>query len=211
MTADRRRRISALNDDTEVALRFRAKAELRKRLRAIRRQIPKAKRNERSEAIARQLKTLAAWTNARTIAGFVAMGDEPNPATALDSARDAGSRIALPRVEESGTRMTFRLAEAELETHPLGFRQPGPEAALVEPSEIDLVLVPALAADVRGHRLGYGGGFYDRALPNFGQAIAVALVFHFQLMAELPNTPGDVPVRWVVTDQGVYEADAGLE
>ena len=225
MTADRRRTIPTLNDEAELALRFRAKAELRKRLRAIRRKIPVANRNERSEAIAGQLKALSAWTNARTIAGFVAMGDEPNPAVALDSARDAGSRIVLPRVE-SETDMTFRAAKAhsaeahsakarsakaELETHPLGFKQPGADAPIVAPSEIDLVLVPALAADVRGHRLGYGGGFYDRALPNFGHATTVALVFHFQLMAELPNTPGDVPVRWVVTDQGIYEAKPELE
>ena len=193
-----------------MALRFRAKTELRKRLRAIRRQIPVANRNERSEAIAAQLKALPAWTQARTIAGFVAMGDEPNPAAALESARGAGSRIVLPRVEPE-TDMTFHAAETELETHPLGFKQPSADALLVGPSEIDLVLVPALAADVRGHRLGYGGGFYDRALPNFGHATTVALVFHFQLMAELPNTPGDVPVRWVVTDQGIYEADAGME
>ena len=200
-------RVPPLDDDAETVLRFRAKQELRKRIRLIRRRIPPEHRERRSKAITAALEPLPVWQNARTIAGYAAMPDEVDPSTLLSEARHAGRRIALPRVEADGTTMTFRVAEEDLELHPLGFRQPAADSSPIVPSEIDVILVPALAVDLRGHRLGYGGGFYDRTLPTLGHATAVALVFHFQLMAELPNTSGDVAVQFVVTDEGVFEAD----
>ena len=84
------------------------------------------------------------------------------------------------------------------------FFEPPPDAAPAERGQIDLLIVPALAVAADGHRLGYGSGFYDATLPDFcPPARALAVVFDFQLLGELPATDNDVPVALVVTDRRV--------
>ena len=92
-----------------------------------------------------------------------------------------------------------------MEERGLGFREPSADAPLAE--HLDVVIVPALAVDGRGFRLGYGAGFYDRALPRYRPpARAVAVIFDFQLAPELPIGPHDVAVDTIVTDARLLEA-----
>ena len=71
-----------------------------------------------------------------------------------------------------------------------------------------MILVPGVAFDARGFRIGYGGGFYDRALPRYRPpARAIGVAFDFQLAAEIPNADHDVPVDRVVTDVRVLDAE----
>jgi len=89
----------------------------------------------------------------------------------------------------------------DLVAHPLGFLEPnatGPAA-----SELDLVVVPALAVTRRGERLGYGGGHYDRALTRLSGVETVAVVYASELLDSLPTEPHDRRVRWVVTEDEV--------
>ena len=65
--------------------------------------------------------------------------------------------------------------------------------------------MPALAFDVRGHRIGYGHGYYDRLLPRLPRALNVAVGYDFQLVSELPDTEGDIAVDWLVTDARTLE------
>ena len=123
---------------------------------------------------------------------------------ALDARlRERGVRVAYPAVDPETGAMTFRFVEhpdAMLEQG-FGFREPAmrePEAA---PGDVDVVVVPALAVDPRGHRIGYGAGYYDRTLPRFvPPAVSVAVAFDFQLVAELPETEHDVTAQWILTD-----------
>jgi 5-formyltetrahydrofolate cyclo-ligase len=88
-----------------------------------------------------------------------------------------------------------------------GFREPSLDDPEAVRGEVEAVVVPALAADPSGHRIGYGAGYYDRTLPRFAPpAVAVAVVFDFQLVAEVPTTDGDVRVDWIVTDTRVMKA-----
>jgi 5-formyltetrahydrofolate cyclo-ligase len=87
------------------------------------------------------------------------------------------------------------------------FRQPAASAPPIADASIDLVLVPALAVDERGHRIGYGKGFYDRLLPRLA-ALRVALVFDFERIVEVPVRAGDVPVDVIVTDERVIRTGA---
>jgi 5-formyltetrahydrofolate cyclo-ligase len=106
--------------------------------------------------------------------------------------------------------MTLRFVE-----HPdamqilgFGFREPSLDDPEVAPGELDAIVVPALAADPRGHRIGYGAGYYDRTLPRFcPPAVSVAVVFDFQLVAEVPSMEPDVTVGWVVTDTRILRAE----
>jgi 5-formyltetrahydrofolate cyclo-ligase len=72
-------------------------------------------------------------------------------------------------------------------------------------AQVDLVLVPALAFDARGYRLGYGKGFYDRLLPQLARAERVGLAFELSLLPQLPNEDHDVAVHRVVTEKRVIE------
>ena len=84
--------------------------------------------------------------------------------------------------------------------------EPPEDAARIEASEVDLVIVPALALDERGARIGYGAGYYDQLLPQLQRAVRIGVVFDFQLVAEVPETEGDERVDLVVTDERIIES-----
>lgn len=191
------------DDAMELELRHRAKRELRKRMRSVRTAVPAQARQARSSRIADRVRHLEAWSAARMVAGYVAMRGEADPAALLEEARAAGRAVVLPRVDwESETMHMHRVdTTTDLEESGMGFLQPRAEAPRVDAGEIELVLVPALAADDRGYRIGWGKGFYDRLLPLMRRASRVCLVFDFQLVAEVPNTPGDERVDHLVTDE----------
>lgn len=195
----------------ENQIRLQAKRELRKRMRALRAALPSVAIAERSARIERAVTAMPAWQSARTVALFSSLPDEVQTAGLLAAARAAGKRVALPAVTDAPV-LTFRTYFDNGREFPLvigkyGIAEPADHAPHVDLASIDLVLVPALAVDLRGHRIGYGGGYYDRTLPGAPQASRVAVVFDFQLIAEVPDLTGDVPVHWIVTDRRVLQAE----
>ena len=98
------------------------------------------------------------------------------------------------------------LGDFPLTPGPWGIEEPGADAPRVAPEAIDLVVVPCLAVDAAGHRLGYGRGYYDRTLAGLGRAVTTAVAFDFQRIAEVPSEPHDVAVTWVVTDRTTLRA-----
>lgn len=191
-----------LDPMVELALRHRVKAQIRQRMRAVRRALPTEARAERSGRIAERVRGLDGWGSAQVVAGYVAMRGEVDPAHLLEEARSAGKAVLLPRLDWEAESLHLHRVDAgvELEESGMGFLQPPASAPIVPEADVDLVLVPALAADPRGYRIGWGKGFYDRLLPGMTKALRVALVFDFQLVSEVPDTPGDEPVDLVVTD-----------
>jgi len=192
----------------ELALRYQAKALLRKRIRGVRAALPPRAVAERSARIVASLEALPAVAQAAAVALFWPIeGRNEVDLTALDARlRAAKKRVAYPSIDPDTRVMTFRFVDdpAAMEERGLGFLDPGPAAP--EAPALDVVVVPALVVDPRGHRIGYGAGFYDRALPRFAPpARAVAVVFSFQVLAEVPVTEGDVPVSLVVTDDRVID------
>ncbi|CAN5409718.1 5-formyltetrahydrofolate cyclo-ligase [soil metagenome] len=197
----------------------RAKAELRKRLRGLRNTHPESAIAARSQRIVARLEELAVMKTAKCIALFWPIEARREvDLRPLDRAlRERGVRVAYPAIappaqENEPPSMTSRYsAEAQLEERGLGFRDPSPETE--EATMLDLVVVPALAADARGHRLGYGAGYYDRTLPRYAPPATTAIVvFDFQLLAEVPILDGDVACDFIVTDTrtlAASPADAG--
>jgi 5-formyltetrahydrofolate cyclo-ligase len=191
----------------EDMLRRRVKAELRKRMRGLRGTLPATACAERSGRIAERLLALPPIARARSVALFWPMtGRREVDLRSLDERlRKLGARVAYPAVadDDSGA-MSFRFVGepgSMIESPTLGVRQPGPDDPEVAPGELDAIVVPALGVDPSGHRIGYGGGYYDRALPRFAPpAATVAVAFDFQLLVEVPWTAGDVRVEHVVTD-----------
>jgi 5-formyltetrahydrofolate cyclo-ligase len=184
--------------DAEIVLR--AKAELRKRLRALRNTTPASALAKRSERIVLALAALEPIAKASRVALFwpIEARHEVDLRALDESLRARGVEIAYPSIEPSGE-MTFRNATvAELAEDPLGFRCA--PASAPEPSALDAIVIPALALDGSGNRLGYGAGFYDRALPRFAPTKKIGVVYDFQLLVEVPVSPTDVAMDYVVTD-----------
>lgn len=189
----------------EDLLRHRVKVELRKRMRGLRKALPAQACSERSARISTHLEALPAFVRARAIALFWPMQErhevDLRPLSA--SLHDRGVGVAFPRVDPRTGEMGFHFVTdvSRMVDGPGGLREPAPEERAAEPGALDVIVVPALALDPRGHRIGYGRGHYDRALPAFAPpATTVGVAFDFQLVSEVPNMEGDVPVGWVVTD-----------
>ena len=123
---------------------------------------------------------------------------------ALDAAlRAAGRRVAYPRVVADARPLGF--AEATLDdlvAAPLGLREPAATAALLSAAELAAIVVPGVAFDRAGHRLGYGRGHYDATLAASRSAYAIGVAFDCQIVAPLDAEPHDVAVRAVITESG---------
>jgi 5-formyltetrahydrofolate cyclo-ligase len=141
----------------------------------------------------------------RVVAGYWPIGAEADPLPALQDLRAAGVTIALPCIE--GADLTFReLGDPDaLEPGPKGTSQPATSQPLVRPQAL---IVPLLAFDLRGARLGYGKGYYDRALRTLragGPIFAVGLAFEAQRVDILPWEEWDEPLDGVVTEVRIRE------
>jgi 5-formyltetrahydrofolate cyclo-ligase len=133
------------------------------------------------------------------VAGTIAINDELDADPLLSRLAGLGARIVLPRVEADGA-MTFRDAsKATLEKGPFGLTQPSATAEIVRPN---LVLTPLLAFDLRGRRLGYGKGHYDRAVTQLratGRIFYLGLAYAQQQVDAVPVERHDVLLDWVET------------
>lgn len=181
------------------------KGELRKRMRGLRKTLPASACAERSARIVERLSALPPVAQSRSIALFWPIEERHEvDLRDLDARlRERGVRIAYPAVDPETRAMSFRFVEqtGSMIEQGFGFREPSQDSPEATPGTLDVVVVPALAVDPTGHRLGYGAGYYDRTLPAFApSAITIAVAFDFQLLVEIPFTAGDVPVSWIVTD-----------
>ena len=196
-------------DETEPAesqLRQRAKRALRNQMRAVRNALPESACDARSAEIHQRLFGLAELEHAATLLAFASIHNEVRTRPSIVAAWSAAKRVALPRVV--GNQLSLHLIDAETPLVPGAFRIPEPaeDAVRIEPDEIDFALLPALAVDPRGYRIGYGGGYYDRLIPRLTKACTCALAYDFQLISEVPELPFDVAVDLVVTDRRVIRA-----
>ena len=141
------------------------------------------------------------WLGARIVAGYFPMKDEIDPAEALAAARSAGCDTALPAFVERDSRMSFHGGEAD-EIGPWGVRQPSPGSPPLHP---DLVLVPCIAVDGCGNRIGQGKGHYDRALAALregGSTKVIGIGWGLQLIDDIL-----VPDAWDIPLDGFASPD----
>jgi 5-formyltetrahydrofolate cyclo-ligase len=184
-----------------------SKAALRERLREARSGVADAVRAAEARALSEHLQR--AVSAASTVCAYVPVGTEPGSIEMLDMLLRCSARVLLPvaRTTADGTPMRLRWAEYRpggLVGGPWGLLEP-PEPWLPESviAEAGLVVVPALAVDRRGVRLGRGRGFYDRSLDGRNpRARLVAMVRDAELVDELPADPHDVPMTHAITPRG---------
>jgi 5-formyltetrahydrofolate cyclo-ligase len=148
---------------------------------------------------------LAAYGRLGCIAAYVGVGTEPPTLPMLDALRSAGIRVLLPVITGDALDWAAYDGPASLAEGPLGLAEPAGvrlgEAALLE---AEVVLVPALAVDRRGHRLGRGRGYYDRALAAV-TAPVVAVVYDDDVVDDVPVEAHDRDVDGWLTPSGYYD------
>jgi 5-formyltetrahydrofolate cyclo-ligase len=179
------------------------KAALRTRLRAMRDAIPPTEQADKAGRIEERLMSLDAVRLARTLLVFYAFGSEVATRNLMARLLEEGRRVLLPYMDAEGIAAAeVRPGDALVETT-YGPKEPSRRVA-VDPTEIDLVVVPGLAFDREGYRVGYGGGAYDRYLTRLrSNATKVGIAFHAQVVESVPRGPGDQPVDLVVTEREV--------
>ena len=139
------------------------------------------------------------------VAGYLPVRSEVDPRPAMLALAGLGYGLCVPVVEAAGRPLGFRRWTPGAATEPGAFGIEVPVAG--EPVDPDLVLVPMLAFDARGHRLGYGGGFYDRtiaALRARRPLVALGLAYAGQAVPEVPAGKTDMRLDGIVTEDGVF-------
>ena len=147
-----------------------------------------------SQLIRRHLQNSALWEEAQVVFGFIALPGEPDW---LGDYSPENKLMGFPRIGEQGT-LSFHCGTA-FEVGALGVRQPTGGAVAPSP---DLVLVPGLAFDSRGARLGRGRGFYDRWLSENPAVKALGVCFKCQIVERVPSEPHDARVHAILTEEG---------
>ena len=163
-----------------------------------------------AEHITAQLLAMPAYRRAQTVMGYMSFGTEFDTASFVQQILNAGKRLVLPRVDKLARKlMLYQVKELrDLEAGVWGIREPRIDSPLVSLNEIEFMLMPGVAFDRAGNRLGYGAGFYDRLLadaavtiqPQTPAATRVAAVFSLQVVGIVPTAEHDQRVDFIITE-----------
>jgi 5-formyltetrahydrofolate cyclo-ligase len=205
-TSGRTRWLASLDDGSNVDAIAQEKSELRRAVQARRDALPADWRKAAAAAIAAREFPLAIVPGT-IVSGFMPLKSEINPLPLMRKLADAGARLALPAVAGRGQPLIMRGWQwgEPLAAGVWGIREPMPEAPQVEP---EILLVPLLAFDRSGHRIGYGAGYYDLTIAQLRakkQIAAVGLAFAVQELSRVPTTAFDAPLDLVLTEKDTID------
>jgi 5-formyltetrahydrofolate cyclo-ligase len=177
------------------------KSELRAKIRARLNGISAAGREAASRKLCEKLKERSFFQNAATVLFFAPLPDEADVWPLLQDALDMGKTVALPHFDTALQNYAARRVknlQSEIVTGQFWVREPKSNCAKIPLDKIDLILVPGVAFDLRGNRLGHGNGFYDRLLAEF-RGVKCGIAFDEQIVKEVPAGKPDVPVDFILT------------
>lgn len=165
-----------------------------------RQSLPATEWRAKSDRLCHQLQSVSIFATARTILAYSSFRQEPDLSLLLAQHYCWG----LPRcVGKALVWHQFQPGDL-LQTGAYGIVEPLPDAPEITTAAVDLILVPAVACDRQGYRLGYGGGYYDRLLssPEWAAKPAIGIVFDFAYLPQLPVDPWDKPLQAICTETG---------
>ena len=177
------------------------KIALRKQIRTLLQKISPEAREAASAQIRAQLKGQSIWKNAGSILFFAPVSDEVDVWPLLEESLNTGKTAALPRfdlADRSYVAGRVRNLRSEIVRGEFGIREPASQCSEIPFGRFDLVLVPGVAFDLHGHRLGRGRGFYDRLLSEVG-GIKCGVAFDEQIVGEVPVGTLDIQVNYILT------------
>ena len=178
------------------------KKDLRKAIRLRKAECPEKERRVMSETLCRKMLRHERWATADTVLLYHALSDEVDTALLRDAALEDGKRVLLPVVVGDDLELRVYTGAESLRDGAYGIMEPIGECFPVSRyGEVALVVVPGMAFDGEGHRLGRGKGYYDRLLPRLPRARKVGLCFAFQRLECVPAEPHDVLMDDVVSSE----------
>jgi 5-formyltetrahydrofolate cyclo-ligase len=159
-----------------------------------------------SRAVRAALRAWPVYREARTVASYLPFGSEAD----LAPLHGDGKRFAAPRTPARGRTLRFHALGGPLERHRFGMDEPRADAEVVDDDAFDLILVPGLAFDRFGGRIGYGGGYYDAWLATVPTQVPRVGIAHPALLAaRLPHEPHDAPLSHLALPGGVVPCTPG--
>ena len=173
------------------------KQELRKAIRQRKRAMTPEEIESRSQALCRKFLESEDYRRAETIYGYLPYNQEVRTVPILEKALADGKRVAVPKVYGDEMKFIYLDNLTQVEAGYAGIPEPVADGPVAE-DETALVLMPGLAFDPQGHRIGYGGGFYDKFLSREPNHPTLALCYDFQMLPHLDTEEHDIPVDTVL-------------
>jgi len=188
-----------------------AKNELRERMRAVRDAIDSSEASRACVTAADHAFTAVVDHAPSMVAVYSAVRSELNTGALVDKLFAAGIAVAFPRVVRGKQRMGFHLVRelAELTPGYAGILEPPTHLPVVPVENIDLFIIPGIAFDAQGNRLGWGRGHYDVTLAENAHAVRVGFAFDTQVIDAVPSTSYDLPMDLVITEHRALQTGRG--
>lgn len=157
--------------------------------------------------ICHHIETWTVFQKAKVILSYLAMGSEVDLLSIMEN--NPQKNWLIPRILPKGHMLLHPYDPGRLLRHRFGMLEPDPALPVIPAGQVELVLTPGLAYDLHGWRLGYGGGFYDRFLSGQQHLVSLGVTYQALLQAILPHEDYDVPVQYLVTENGVEFISTG--
>jgi 5-formyltetrahydrofolate cyclo-ligase len=181
-----------------------AKEQIRQAALDARRALTDEYRKEASATIFSRLRIFPPCGQAQGIGLYVGREDEVDTVPVIEWAAGRSKKVAVPRVEGEGLSFCSIDTIDDLAPGAFGILEPVNGRPLMAVTELDLIIVPGVAFDNRGGRIGYGKGFYDRNLVGY-TGITVGLAFEAQMVEAVPQDDFDIPVDVVITESAIHD------
>ncbi len=179
------------------------KRAFRQRMKELRAQVSPEDRSQIEATLQRRLFLSPEWARADLVGLTISFGTEWDTRGIIARAWEEGKKVASPVTISKTRQLDFRVFSSfdELVAGYAGILEPNHDSCpLVAPQDIDLLIVPGLAFDEEGYRMGFGGGYYDRFLEHFHQD-EIALAAEFQIVPRVPCDSHDAQVKCILTEK----------
>jgi 5-formyltetrahydrofolate cyclo-ligase len=183
------------------------KDKIRKQIRHLRNNHSEGERKIKSERIKKLLFSTKEFMESDTILFYYSIKDEVNTKKMIEDSLRMGKRIVLPVTDVKNHKLILSEIKnlEDLKNGAFGISEPK-DVAPISIKDVHLIIVPGIAFDFRGYRIGYGKGYYDRLLNGLDKHI-IGLAYDFQVVDKIPNEMHDVPVKKIVTEKRIIECD----
>ncbi len=178
------------------------KKKLRKSLLKQRQSMSVAEWKQKSDRICSNLLNLPQFTEGKTVLAYFSFRQEPDLSPLFEQDSHSPKIWGMPRCIDNSLSWHIWILNDPVKIGIYGITEPHPEAPIIHPEQVDLILVPCVACDQQGYRLGYGGGYYDRLLAasEWANKSTIGIVFDFAYLPQLPVEPWDKPLDAVCTE-----------